>query len=622
MSHSSTALVQATIEQLRRHAPFDRMASEALKLLAENAKIAYYAKDEAIVSAGQAEPLFHIVKQGSVSEQQEDEDWELSEGEGFPLSALLSGHPVGGHYRAREDVFCYEIPAAIFTALLHRSPQFQDFCTRYLANLLEQSRHSQQARYLASSGGEQSMNTPLGKIIRRNPISCAPATPLREVLETMRRLSIGSMVAVDGQQHPVGVFTLHDVLSRVALPQISLDTPFSEVMSHQPSSLPPTALACEAALMMARHGFRHVLVTEQGKLAGIVSEKDLFSLQRVGLRQLSDAIRRAAGVDDLQQAGQDIRQLGQNLQAQGVGAEPLTQIISTLNDVLTRRVIELEWRAAGVDEKQLCWLALGSEGRLEQTLTTDQDNGLIFLPRNGETPAQARQRLLPLCRRINEALDRCGFAWCKGNIMASNPEWCLTLEEWQNRFARWIDQGDPESLLNATIFFDFRPLHGDASQAETLRGWLAEKAAANPRFLHQMAANALRNRPPLGLVRTFVVDDQGRLDLKLNGVSPFVDAARIYALASGVSATNTIERLRLAGERLNIAAQEIANWIEALLYIQMLRLRGQEDAARQQQEISNYVKPDALSQLDRRILKESFRQSRALQARLALDYRL
>jgi CBS domain-containing protein len=231
-----------------------------------------------------------------------------------------------------------------------------------------------------------------------------------------------------------------------------------------------------------------------------------------------------------------------------------------------------------------------------------------------------------LAERINRALDACGFPLCKGEIMAMNPKWCLSLEEWKATFARWIDAGDPEALLNASIFFDFRPLHGQAPLAEDLRAWLLAKTTTTPRFLHQMAANALRNRPPLGLVRDFVVDSSGEnadtLDLKLNGSTPFVDAARLLALATGVAAPGTAARLRGAGAKLGIASSEVEAWLAAFFFIQLLRLRRQHEENEAGQAMDNRINPDRLNDLDRRILKESFRQARKVQSRLAMDYQV
>jgi CBS domain-containing protein len=622
-------LIAATVEHLSRFAPFDRMEREHLEHLAGQLKLAYYAKGEALLSPEHGEvQTFHVIKQGVVQGEREGEEaWlELHEGECFPIGALLSRRAAISIFRAQTDVFSYELPAAAFHELLHLSAPFHDFCTLRLADLLQQSQRQTQAHYASVASDQQSLRSPLSSIVRRAPVTCTPDTPLRQALETMSQLGIGSIVVVEGESRPLGMFTLHDLIPRVILAGIALDTPMRQVMSPDPIALPSTAHAFEAALVMARHGFRHVLVADAGRLTGVVSEKDLFSLQRVGVTQVSSAIHGAHDLDALVKASDNIRQLGHNMMAQGVGAEQLTQILSTLNDLLTQRVIELECNRPGLCQQYICWLAFGSEGRLEQTLSTDQDNGIIFLVPEGSTADAARAELLPLAERINRALDACGFPLCKGGIMAMNPKWCLSLDEWKTTFARWIDAGDPEALLNASIFFDFRPLSGQAHLAEDLRAWLLERTVSTPRFLHQMAANALRNRPPLGLVRDFVVASGGEnadtLDLKLNGTTPFVDAARLFALASGVATTGTATRLRQAGQKLGIASGEIEAWIAAFFFLQLLRLRRQHEENEAGEAMDNRINPDRLNDLDRRILKESFRQARKVQSRLALDYQV
>ena len=625
----TNSLITATIDHLHRFAPFDVMQPDHLDWLAARLSVDYFAKGEVVMAPdhGEAHRLL-IIKQGVVQGEQDDQEtWVvLHEGEAFPIGALLARRPSISVFRAQTDVFAYVLPAADFHHLLHLSPAFQDFCSRRLATLLEQSQRGIQARYATSTSEQQSLRSQLTSIVRRNPVTCTPETPLGEALETLRAHAISSIVVVDANLAPLGVFTVRDLIGRVILPGTSLATPMRDVMTPNPMTLPSNAHAFEAAMLMAKHGFRHVLVADDGRLTGVISEKDLFSLQRVGVTQISASIRGATAVETLVHVAHDIRQLGHNMMAQGVAAEQLTQILSTLNDLLTQRVVELECAQGGECRYDLCWLAFGSEGRLEQTLSTDQDNGLIFSVPEGETPDQVRAALLPLAERINRALDACGFPLCKGEIMAMNPKWCLSLGEWQATFSRWIETGDPDALLNASIFFDFRPLLGNATLADALRQWLLAHASGNPRFLHQMAANALRNRPPLGLVRDFVVDGEGdeahTIDLKLNGTTPFVDAARLFALAAGVSATGTAARLRGAAAKLGIAEAEVEGWLSSFFFIQMLRLRTQHEQDAAGLSMSNRVNPDTLNDLDRRILKEAFRQARKVQSRIALDYRV
>jgi CBS domain-containing protein len=313
---------------------------------------------------------------------------------------------------------------------------------------------------------------------------------------------------------------------------------------------------------------------------------------------------------------------------QGLGAEQLTYIVSTLNDALTERIIELERRQHALDELEWCWLAFGSEGRFEQTISTDQDNGIIF----GDDPQRAaeavRARLLPFADAVNHTLDACGFPLCRGNVMAGNPRWCLSLAEWRARFESWIGNSGPQQLLEAVIFFDFRALAGAEKLASQLRESLTANVRTNPLFLRGLAQQALEASPPFGLLGGFAVDDEhaqapGTIDLKLSGARLFVDAARVLALAAGVPHTNTAQRLRHGGPRLYLTSDEIHSATDAFFFIQLLRLRTQLVAdARPAGAAPNRIDPDDLNEVDRRILKESFRQARRLQKRLALDYRL
>jgi CBS domain-containing protein len=634
-----SAIHPSELTFISRHAPFDRMEVAHVLWMMERMSLGYYAEGEVILTPEQG-PVdrFLVIKQGMVHGEQnvahasEADTWlELAEGECFPLGALLANRRVASVYRAGSDCFCYELAADDFRRLIEMSTPFRDFCTRRIANLLEHSKQVIQAHYSHTSVEQQSLTSPLAAIIRRDPVTCSPDTPVREVLKLMHEQHVGSMVAVNEQGRPCGILTLPDVLERIALPQIDLDQPVIGLMTTQLESLPPEALAHEAALMMAKQGFRHVLVVEDERLVGLVSEKDLFALQRVGLRQIGMTIRHAETIEVLQQGAADIRRMAYNMMAQGVAPEQLTQFISTFNDLLTERVVELEFTASGLFgtplHDGLCWMALGSEGRFEQTLNTDQDNAIIFTIPDGMDADQVREKLLPVAQRINTTLDLCGFPLCKGEIMAGNPKWCLSLDEWKRAFSAWIDGGSPEALLRSSIFFDFRALHGNRQIADDLRHWLAQYARNNSRFLHQMAANALRNRPPLGLVRDFVLNAADRIDLKLNGLGPFVDAARIFSLAAGDTHTSTIQRLRHSAAGSHIPAQEAEAWINSLLFIQMLRLRHHYEVSGQQtggntQPLDNLIDPSSLNELDRRILKEAFRQARKAQAKLKLDYQL
>lgn len=475
-------------------------------------------------------------------------------------------------------------------------------------------------------GDHQTMHSPLSSIIRRDTITVPPDMSVRHALQTMDEHRIGSIVIAHPQERvPLGIFTLQDLLRRIALRDGNLDQPIENVMTRQLVSLKQQSTAYQAALTMARCNVRHLLVLDDDDLlAGIVSQNDLFALQRVGIKEINSEIAAAQDIDSLAHSSREIRLLTDNMLSQGVGAEQLTHLISTLNDFLTHRIIELTLNEFELPDVSWCWIALGSEGRYEQTFSTDQDNGIIF-ECEPEAADRIRQEMVPFAQAVNRKLDACGFPLCKGNIMAGNPMWCMSLDEWKRKFSGWIRVTEPEALLFASIFFDFRPLYGDEKLSNSLRDWLIEACHTNPIFLRHMATNALQCQPPLGIIRDFVFDKSPdfphTIDLKMYGSWPFVDSARIFAVAHGVPHTSTAQRLRSVMEKMNFSTDEVSAFIDSFYYIQLLRLRHQHEMPRREGG-ANRIDPDKLNELERHILKEAFKQARKLQSRLRLDYQL
>lgn len=476
------------------------------------------------------------------------------------------------------------------------------------------------------SGDTQPMYSALSTLLRRKPVTVSPEASVLETLQAMENSRVGSIIIAHPETEvPLGIFTLQDLLRRVVLKQGDLNQPVSSVMSSKLVSLKPHATAHQAALTLARHGLRHVLVVdEQGKLVGIVSQNDLFALQRGGLSDISTAIRTAKDIPALKFASEEIRRVATNMLINGSGAESLMHFISTLNDLITLRVIDLTAPQFELPQVKWCWIVLGSEGRLEQTLSTDQDNGIVF-EAEGDDVEVVRQGFLPFAQAVNQHLDTCGFPLCKGNIMAGNPEWCMSSEEWRRKFAGWMNETQPQALLNSSIFFDFRALHGDEELVSNLREWLTSSAPNNPVFLRQMATVALQCTPPLGLIRDFTFDNSKEfphtIELKMYGSRPFVDAARIMSLAHGVAETGTAQRLRGVAELSHFAKDDLHAVIEGFEFIQLLRLRHQHEVHGEEAG-ANRVNPDDLNELDRHILKEAFKQAKKLQQRLQLEYRL
>jgi CBS domain-containing protein len=619
---SSTLIAQITAE-LVRHLPFSRMAAEHVQAFVAASSQRYFAPGEAVIGpdSGPAQQLL-CVRQGSIvgrrSGEAEERPIAYGAGDLFPVGAVLAGRAVQAHYTAEEDCFCLQLPAARVHELAAHSPPFADWLQHRVLQMLELSRQAAQAHWAAQALAEQSMEMPLARLSAKTPLASAPDAPLSQALQRMNDANVGSILAVDTAGAVQGILTRHDILGRVTLPQRPLDTPLSAVMSAPVHTLTPQHTLQDAALLMSRRGVRHVPVVESGRIINIVSERDLFALQRLSLKALGIAIRGSGDVPALQVQARRIRELARNLLGQGVQARQITEIVSHLNDLLTERLVHLTAAEHGVDLARACWLSFGSEGRGEQTVATDQDNGMVF---DSTTPEADRPRWLAFGRAVNLALDACGYPLCKGGVMAGEPGCCLLLAEWQQRFGQWIEHGSPQDLLNASIYFDLRPLAGHAALAEPLLQTIRSVPARVPRFMKQMADNTLRRPVPLnwrGRIDTRERDGREWVDLKLQGTAIFVDAARLYALAHGLPEQGTRARLEAAAPLMNALPRESQAWVSAFEFLQMQRLQVQLRAPGT--EHPNEVEVRALNDIDRSMLKEAMRVARGLQQRIALDY--
>jgi len=615
-------------EFLSAHAPFDQLEPDALEFLLPRLESRFYSSGQSITHPenGPAQ-RFHIIRQGRIRGETPSEDeqisgkaWELVPGECFPIGALLGRRPVHTVHRALEDTLCLELSLEDFDRLRTRSQVFNDFCSRRLVSLLHRVHQGLLSQQLGDTAGVGQLNTPLGARITRPPVTCAADVPLRMALTRMRDERVGSIVAVDADERPIGIFTMTDLLGRVALEGVSLEAPLRQVMTPNPIALSDSALGFEGIETMAEYGMKHICVVANGRLVGVLGERDLLTTNPLTLDRLVRGILRAENVATIAGHLREVPRLIGAVISQGAEADQILRLITRINDHATRRVLALLRREHALEAIEFTWLAFGSQAREEQALRTDQDNGILFQCEPGQEDA-TRARLLPFAQAVNQALDACGFDLCPGNIMAGNPECCLSGAEWEQRFGRWIDQGTPEHLLKSSIFFDLRGIDGDIGPVETLRSQLLRKTAFNSRFRRQMAANQLRMRPPLGLFGEIRSGAQG-IDIKLSGLTPFVDGARVMALAAELPATRSHERLDQAVASDVLREDDARDYHAALRYLQMLRLRSQQQAIDAGHENGNRIRPEELGTLERRVLKEAFRQARKLQGQLAVQYQL
>ncbi|PKO38524.1 MAG: hypothetical protein CVU33_08205 [Betaproteobacteria bacterium HGW-Betaproteobacteria-6] len=535
----------------------------------------------------------------------------------FPVESILDGSDAGYAYVAEEDCYLWRVEGAAIEAWLSEPPFLRWLAEALLAQH-QAIQHSMVELVHSRQLADQALALP-ARSIGATQVTCVlPGQTLQEVASVMSEQGIGS-VLVGTHDAVEGIVTATDLVRRGIARRLPDSTPVSEVMTSNPVEVDDSISVFGAAIEMAQGKYRHLLLkSSEGAVVGVVSERDLFRAQQQGVSHIFRPIDEAASVDDLVELAATAREFGQRVFSQGMDVSQFLRLTSSINDRIAKRLLEL-LTARRPAPAPFCWLAFGSEGREEQGFVTDQDNGLVFVPPAGADVAVVRQEFLELAKEMNDALDRCGFERCKGNIMASNPDLCLTLGEWKARFSSWIRATTPTAILNSTIFFDFRPIYGETQFAEEMRDHLLDEVKGNSIFIHLLAINALEVAPPLGRLSRFATVN-GKIDVKTQGTRLFVDIARIYALHCGVKAVNTEQRLALVGQRIKRSVSAIQGDIAAFHHVQTLRLQRQL-ASLSDGESANSLDPYALDELQQRILRESFRQADSLQERLKLDYK-
>jgi CBS domain-containing protein len=471
-------------------------------------------------------------------------------------------------------------------------------------------------------------------LLRRPLVSCPPATTVVEVARRLSREGVGSVVIVDGAGAAVGIVTDRDLRRKVvAEGRDAAATPASAIMSAPLVTLRPGAFAFEALLAMTRHRIRHVVVAEDGRALGVVSSRDLLVLQSTHPVTLAREIDRAVALDQLAALGEKVTALVDRLVREGGTPYDVGQLVAELNDRLVVRALGL---AAGALEEtgeaapplRSCWLLFGSEARREQTLRTDQDNGLLYEDPSPDLAERARAYFTRFGEEAIRALVRVGFPRCPGDAMASNPAWCQPATVWAGYFQRWMETATPQHVLAASIYFDLRPLTGATELAARLRGRVQAEAPHRAPFLAHLAGEVVDREVPLTLFGGVAVarsgPHRGRVDLKAGGGLQLVGAARVQALALGLDATNTVDRFRAAAVRGAWNEDEVREITDAYQHLMRLRLLHQLDQVARGEPPDNHVVPGRLSRADALLLREALKTVRRVQEavrdRFATDF--
>jgi CBS domain-containing protein len=589
---------------VRSTAPFDALPQELFDVAAAALDVAYHPAGARLARVG-GEPLrhLHVIRKGVVRLERDGQTLQVvEEGETFGYTSLISGEATLDVV-VDEELVAYRLPGDAFRALLGDARFAGHFALGLAERLKASLDHSPVATFRSD------LSRDVSQLLRRSAVWVDAGATVGLAARVMREERISS-VLVRGE--PPGIVTDRDFRNRVLAEDLGPETPVSRVASSPLRMVSASTPLYEAWTTLLDQNLHHLPVVRDREIVGVLTSGDLLRHSAQGPVAVLRSVERLPGRESLPGYGARVAEMASALVAGRLDVWVIAGFVARLNDVLLRRIARWAQDDLGPAPAPFAWIAFGSEGRMEQTLLTDQDNALVYADEGEGTRAWFQA----FAERVNDDLEAAGFPRCAGGYMAR--KWSGPVSEWTRRFAGWLDSPQPQALLEASIFFDYRRVEGDLD-LDALDRVVAE-SPRKPAFLRFLARSAMVFKPPPQLLLR-LRGESSEVDLKLHGISPIVFLARCYALEAGTTARNTLERIGAAARAGLVDAETAETVGEAYRFLLGLRLRLQLQAIAAGGQPTNRVALSALTAVERSRVKDAFRAVRAWQDRAAFHYK-
>ncbi|MCQ9070599.1 DUF294 nucleotidyltransferase-like domain-containing protein [Vibrio alginolyticus] len=596
---------------ISQYPPFDDLPEEQLRKIALNAEVAYFRQGTKILNFGDTIRDLYMVRSGAVEIYRRKGELynRIDAGGLFGQMGLLMNNRVRMPAKAIEDTLVYCIPENIFNELCDEFENFADYME------LEDSARLRSA--ISSRSESNDFTTAKArKILAREPVTLEATASIQEAAILMAEENVTSLLIIrpteelteEDDEQLLGILTDRDLCIRVLAQGIDTNIPVSEVMSYDVVSLDYNAYVFEAMLTMLRYNVHHLPILKDKKPIGIIGMTDIVRYESQNSLLLVSSIFQQTSVEDLKQVSEQVKDCFVRMVNEDANAHMIGRAMSVIGSSFKQRLAELAEQEFGPAPIPYCLVAMGSMARDEQLIVTDQDNALIL--DNSYDVEIHGEYFEKFAKFVCDGLAACGYAYCTGDIMATNPEWRKTRAEWEECFGNWIDNPTPERLLNSNIFFDLLGVHGRVKWAEQLSSFIVRRAKRNNRFLACMAYNAIRRTPPLGFFKDFVMEKDGRhrnsINLKRRGTAPLADLIRVHSLAVGSRSQNSFDRLDDINDAGILPKGRGLDLRDAMELIYMVRIRHQALDIENGEEPDNNIEPENMSEFERRNLKAAF----------------
>lgn len=606
------------IDFLKGCSPLDLLPEEQLITLAQHVETIYQRAGQTILTAGKENYEVFLIRKGSIifKNLNARTEIQLDVGAWFGHSAMFQKGFMQSNVESNEDSLLYVFPAEVIRTLMSENESIQNYFSENKASRLKQA-----VSNYRGDGQTQLISSQIEDIKLRASLSIASDTTIIEAAQLMGKEKRTAVLIIDDNELK-GIATEREFCQKVVANGLDIQRPITDVMTANPITVSGSMSAANALTMMAKKNIHHLPFQRQSGEFSTITASDLIQFQSHNPLFLITDIYGALTIDELVRHARKIPALLTDLVNSSLAAYDIGHLISSVGEAINQRLIQLAEMQLGEPPVEYAWLVAGSQGRMEQTAFSDQDNALLLS--NDYIPEKHHAYFKALAKFVCDGLNQCGYIYCPGNIMATNPEWQLTVDEWHAKYMNWVRQPEPDALLYSTVFFDVRAIYGQAELLDNVLPKVLQQTGEHAPFIAQIAANALQFSPPLGLFRKFVLEKSGAeekaLSLKQRGVVPVTDFARTYALAGGIAALNTEDRLVAAASAGLISEQGKNDLVDAYEFISTVRLRHQCKQIEAGLSPDNFVSPEMLSSLERQHLKDAFDVVNTMQKHLRHRY--
>ncbi len=586
--------------------PYDALPDAAFAALIQDATVQDYPAGAAIYALGETLDGLYIIESGQIAIHDENNHQIslLQRENSFGERGLLRDGNAATSARAQTDSRLICVP----TALFHKLRADQEAYRKFFDRTRTEANNANSAFDLTRVQVETLMVA--------DPVTCTPGMTIKSAAQKMRHAHI-SCLCVTNRKKLTGIVTIRDLSGKALAQGLPHDTPVSAVMTPDPRTLPPSAIGSDVLHMMMEHRLGHLPIVEGGKLVGIVTQTDLTRFQASNTAGFVADAAQADSIDALAGVTKRIPNLLVQLVAAGNRHDVVTRMITDIADVVTRRLLHMAEEKYGAPPAGYAWLACGSQGRQEQTGVSDQDNCLILEDDISET---ALAYFEPFAQFVSDGLNACGYVYCPGDMMATNPRWRQPISVWRDYFQHWMNNPSKEAQMLASVMFDLRVIGGDAKLFDGLQTETLAAASDNSIFTAHMASNALTHQTPLGLLRGLATirsgENRNTVDMKHSGVVPVVDLGRMYALQGNLDAVNTRARLQAAMAGKVISPSGGRDLLDAYDLVAQTRLDHQARQIKSGKAPDNFLPPATLSAFERSHLRDAFVVIKTMQSAL------